>query len=157
MKLNDAVAEALETLADALEFKGENIFKLRAYRKAARVLRELGQDVAALAREKRLRSLPGVGEGIARKIAQFIETGRIDALDKALAAIPTTALEIMRIPGVGPRVAAAAFDKLGVTTVSDFIEAVHSGKLVALAGISPQKADNIQRAIAELRPPRKDS
>lgn len=102
MSRNRAIGQALETLADLLDFKGENVFKLRAYRKAARVLRGLKEDVAVLARERRLRSLPGIGEAIEKKIGQHLETGEIEALNKAMADVPEAVRRIIHDSHAGP-------------------------------------------------------
>jgi len=144
---NEDVADALELLADVLEFRGENPFKLRAYRKAARVLRDLQEEVSVLVNEKRLRDLPGVGEGIEKKIVQFVTTGRIDALEKAMDGLGPGIIEMMKIPGIGPRTVALAYEKLGVRSVDDLADVARSGKLAALPGMGAKKAENVLKGI----------
>ena len=144
---NDEIAEMFETLADLLEFKGENPFKLNAYRKAARILRDLTEDVEVLIRENRLRSLPGIGEGIEKKIIQAAATGKMDKLEEARQGVPTGILRIMEISGVGPKTAALVHDKLGISTVEELAEAARSGKLGGLPGMGDKKTQNILKGI----------
>ena len=100
---NEEIAEMFDTLANLLEFKGENPFRLNAYRKAARVLRDLTEDVEMLAREGRLRELPGIGEGIEKKIVQALITGKMEKFEEAMKGVPPGIDQMMEIPGVGPR------------------------------------------------------
>jgi len=148
---NEDVADALDLLADVLEFKGENPFKLRAYRKAARVLRDLQEDVSTLVAEGRLRDLPGIGEGIEKKVAQFVKTGKMDALEAAMEGVSPGIVEIMKIPGVGPRTAALAREKLNVQSVEELAEAARSGRLTELPGMGAKKAENILKGIEFMR------
>ena len=144
---NDEVAEMLETLANLLEFKGENPFKLNAYRKAARVLRDLTEDVATLVRENRLKELPGIGESIEKKIVQAVATGKIEKLTEVMKTVPPGISRIMQISGVGPRTAALVHEKLGISTVEEFNEAARTGKLAGLPGIGAKKAAGFVGAI----------
>jgi DNA polymerase (family 10) len=144
---NDEVAEMLETLANLLEFKGENPFKLNAYRKAARVLRDLTEDVATLVRENRLKELPGIGESIEKKIVQAVTTGKIEKLTEVMKTVPPGISRIMQISGVGPRTAALVHEKLGISTVEEFNAAARSGKLAGLPGIGAKKAASFVGAI----------
>ncbi len=140
---NDEIAGMLETLANLLEFKGENPFKLNAYRKAARVLRDQTEDVATLVRENRLKELPGIGESIEKKIVQALTTGKIEKLTEALKTVPPGVLRMMEIPGVGPRTAAQVHEKLGINTLEEFTAAARSGKLAGVPGIGAKKAAGI--------------
>ncbi|MGO8705510.1 MAG: DNA polymerase/3'-5' exonuclease PolX [Candidatus Brocadiia bacterium] len=137
---NDEIAGMLETLANLLEFKGENPFKLSAYRRAARVLRDQTEDVATLVRENRLKELPGIGESIEKKIVQALTTGKIEKLTEALKTVPPGVLRMMEIPGVGPRTAAQVHEKLGIKTLEEFTAAARSGKLAGVPGIGAKKA-----------------
>jgi len=144
---NEEVARAFETLADLLEFKGENPFKLRAYRKAAQVIRDQTEDLAVLAREGRLRDLPGIGEGIAKKIVQYLETGTMDKLEEARRGVPPGIADMLSIPGVGPRTVALAHEKLGVETLEDLALAARDGRLAKLPGMGAKKAENVLKGI----------
>ena len=144
---NDEIAGMLETLANLLEFKGENPFKLSAYRRAARVLRDQTEDVATLVRENRLKELPGIGESIEKKIVQALTTGKIEKLTEVLKAVPPGVLRMMEIPGVGPRTAAQVHEKLGINTLREFTEAARTGKLAGVPGIGAKKAEGFLGAI----------
>jgi DNA polymerase (family 10) len=144
---NDEIAGMLETLANLLEFKGENPFKLSAYRRAARVLRDQTEDVATLVRENRLKDLPGIGESIEKKIVQALTTGKIEKLTEVLKAVPPGVLRMMEIPGVGPRTAAQVHEKLGINTLQEFTRAARSGKLAGVPGIGAKKAEGFLGAI----------
>jgi len=144
---NDEIAGMLETLANLLEFKGENPFKLSAYRRAARVLRDQTEDVATLVRENRLKDLPGIGESIEKKIVQALTTGKIEKLTEVLKAVPPGVLRMMEIPGVGPRTAAQVHEKLGINTLREFTEAARTGKLAGVPGIGAKKAAGFLGAI----------
>ncbi|MEO0155977.1 MAG: DNA polymerase III, partial [candidate division WOR-3 bacterium] len=77
MKKNREIAAIFNQIADALEYKGENVFRVVAYRKAARILEELTEDVEELLKSGRLKALPGIGEGMAEKIEEYLKTGKI--------------------------------------------------------------------------------
>ncbi|HEX2695283.1 MAG TPA: helix-hairpin-helix domain-containing protein, partial [Acidobacteriota bacterium] len=98
---NAEIAASFDRIADALEIKGESGFKVQAYRKAARVLADMTEDVARVAADGRLESVPGIGSGIARKIAEYLETGSMARLREALSVVPAGLLELLEIPGVG--------------------------------------------------------
>lgn len=147
MGKKEELAEIFERLADVLEFKGENPFKSVAYRKAARTLRDLDQEIETVVAEKRLRKIPGIGEGIAKKIVEYLETGRIKHYEEAKAGIPDSVLELMSIPGMGPKTTALVYNKLGVKTINELEKAVSEGKLKGLPGMGAKKEQNILRGI----------
>jgi DNA polymerase (family 10) len=144
---NRDVAARFEELADLLEFKGENPFKVRAYRRVARVLDDLSERVTELAAEGTLRELPGVGEATAKKIVEYIETGKITRLDQARKDVPPGLLAVLRIPGLGPQKAAQLHEELGVGSVEDLERAALAQKIRALAGMGEKTEQNILRGI----------
>lgn len=93
-------------LADILAYLGEDQFKVRAYRKAAEALEELGEEVRKLAAEGKLQEVPGVGRAIAKKIEEFLTTGRMRKYDEALRSVPEGVAELLKLPGLGPRTVA---------------------------------------------------
>jgi len=138
-------------MADILEFKGENPFKVNAYRKVARVLKDLSEDVAEIAKEGKLEGIPGVGSGIAKKIKEYLETGRIAKYEEVKEGVPAELIEMMKIPGMGPKTVALVYKKLGISTISALEEAVKEGRLRELFGMGPKKEENILRGIRLLR------
>ncbi len=144
---NKQVAAAFEALADLLEFKGENVFKLRAYRNAARVIQDLTEDISVLVRENRLRDLPGIGEGIAKKIVQLVNTGKMDKLEEAKQGMPSGIFDMLAIPGVGPRTVTLAHERLGIRTLKQLAAAARNGKLASLPDMGAKKAENLLKGI----------
>jgi len=132
---NEYIAATLEQLADLLEFQGTNPFRLRAYRNAARTIRELGESVAKLVAEGRdLTELEGVGRAVAEKCEQLIQTGRLRQLDELLDEIPVTVLDMLRVPKLGPKKAAVIFHEMGIDNLEDLKSAAEQGQLRELSG-----------------------
>ncbi|MBN1466551.1 DNA polymerase/3'-5' exonuclease PolX [candidate division KSB1 bacterium] len=146
MKNNDVV-DILEKFADVLEFKGEVGFKVNAYRKAARAIRDLGDDIEKLWGENRLGDIPGVGKALQEKIDQFLRTGHIRQLDEHLAAAPKELFQLLQIQNFGPKTAAHAYKELGVETLDDLQAAISDGSLARLAGMGPKRVANISKSL----------
>ncbi|MBN1543051.1 DNA polymerase/3'-5' exonuclease PolX [candidate division KSB1 bacterium] len=147
---NIEISTLLERMADILEFKGEVIFKINAYRKASRILRETPQDIEKLAAEKRLSELPGIGDAIQEKILEFLSSGTVSAFERLLDTVPKELFELLSIPSYGPKTAALAYRELGVETVADLKKTIENGSLRALPGMGDKKIENIRKGI-ELR------
>lgn len=144
---NQELADIFERFADALEFKGENFFKILAYRKASRVLNELTEDVALLHKQNRLHTLPGIGKAIADKITEYLNTGHIKKYEDTIADIPATLLDMLDIPNIGPRTLAMVYNNLKVKTISDFKRNIKNGRFAELPGMGAKKAENILKGI----------
>ena len=109
--INKKIAHIFERMAVYLEIKEDNIFKIRAYRKAAETLSNLSEDLTELKSENRLSSIPGLGEKLISKINEFIDTGKITAYEKMTKEIPESILDIVDIPSVGPRTAGMLYKR----------------------------------------------
>ena len=144
---NQRVADFLYKIADLLDLKGENFFKIRAYRIAAQTIETLGEDVEALVQQKRLESLSGVGNALAKKITELIETGKIEYLERLKKEIPIGLLDFLEIPGLGPKKVAALYQKFGITTIEALKNACTEGKLRTLDGFGEITERNILRGI----------
>ncbi len=140
---NSELARIFRELADLLEFKGENPFKLAAYRKAARAMEDLTEDVAVVAKEDRLRDIPGIGEAIDSKIKEYLETGKMKRYEDAKQGVPSGLLEMLAVPGLGPRTVAILNQKLGVKTLKELEHAARAGKIEGLPGFGAKKIQNI--------------
>jgi len=151
MGKKEELSGLFERLADVLEFKGENPFKSIAYRKAARTLLDLDEEIETIVAEGRLRSIPGIGEGIAKKILEYLETGQVKHYEEARAGIPDSVLEIMNIPGMGPKTTALVYKELGIKSVDELEAAASAGKLRELPGMGAKKEENILRGIRLVR------
>ena len=121
---NSEIVKILEDIADLLELKGENIFKSRAYQKAARSIEFLSEDVEKLVAEDRLREMPGVGEAIEKKLTELVKTGHMEYYDKLRSEFPEGIGTFLEIPGIGPHTALLLARDLGITTVDELEKAI---------------------------------
>jgi len=110
---NQEIARAFSEIADLLELKGENPFRIRAYRRAAQNIESLSRDIAKLS-EDELTAIPGIGKDLAGKIREFLSHGSMEALESLRQEVPAGLTGIMSVPGVGPRTAGLLFEKLNV-------------------------------------------
>ncbi len=147
---NAEIAAVLEQVADLLEFKDENPFRVRAYRNGARAIRDLPESVASLAADnpERLLEIDGIGKAVAEKATALVRTGQLPQLNELLAEVPESVLAIMRIPGIGPKKAAAVFHQLGITTLDDLKTACEAGRIRGLKGFGAKTEKAILDGIA---------
>ncbi len=144
---NAEVVAMLEETADLMEIAGENPFKARAYRRAAEAIAALREPIEELVRTKRLHTIEGVGESIARDIAEFLERNTTTRLEQLRAKYPPQLRTLLEIQGVGPRTVAMLYDRLKITTVDELEAAARAGKLTKLPGMGEQKVRNILEGI----------
>jgi DNA polymerase (family X) len=148
---NASIAERFELMADLLELEGAVAYRVLAYRRAAKTLRETPESVVRLSEQGRLVELSGVGDTISDKVGELIANGSIAALDKLVAATPPGVVPLMRVPGVGPKTAKRVFTELGVETVDEVLQAARDGRIRDLAGMG-EKTE--QAILAGLESPR---
>ena len=144
---NQELALRFTRIADALELKGETGFRVLAYRKAARALADLGADIETLDAEGKIEEVPGIGAGIAKKIHEYLSTGRMQKYDDVVSSLPPGLFEMLSIQGVGPKTVRQLYDKLGVKTPVELKQAVESGRFAELPGMGKKKAANILQGI----------
>lgn len=144
---NIELAEMFDRIADALEYKGEMAFKIIAYRKAARALEELTDDIEMLAKEGKLRTIPGVGEGIAKKIDEYLTTGKMEKFEEAMGGIPAGLLELLNVQNLGPKTLALAHKELGVKNREDLKRVIDDGSLAKLFRMGEKKVENIKKGL----------
>jgi DNA polymerase (family 10) len=140
---NQELAEIFERIASLLEIKGEVIFKIRAYQRAAESLRNLAEEAQTLAAEKRLTDVPGIGKAISEKIDEIINTGKLGFLEKLEAEIPVSLLELLQVPDVGPKKVALFWQQAGVTNLAELKAAAQAGKLRNLPGMGEKSETRI--------------
>ncbi|MGH7570682.1 MAG: DNA polymerase/3'-5' exonuclease PolX [Gemmatimonadota bacterium] len=145
------VADVLEEIGRLLEFKGENPFKVRAYLNAARALADLEEPLETVVAEGRVREIAGVGAAIADKIAAYAETGSIPLMERLRQEIPVGVLDLLKVPGLGPKRARAAFEALGVASLDDLEQAAASGRLAEVPGFGEKTARTILASLARVR------
>ncbi len=145
---NEQIAELFENMGSLLEMKGDAIFKIRAYQRAARTIEQLSSPLSqALENGEDLTKIPGVGKAISEKIAEFIGHGQVSAYEKLLEELPPGVLDLKDIPGIGPKTAVAIGQELGISTVQGVAEAAADGRLAGLPRMGQKAADSILRHI----------
>jgi DNA polymerase (family 10) len=141
---NADIAAGFDELADLLEIEGANPFRIRAYRNAARTLRDLPRDLAAMVEQgEDLTELPGIGEDLAGKIKEMVTTGTAAALEEHRKAVPATVREWLKIPGLGPKRAKILYESLGIKTRDELQQAAQSGRVKALPGFGEKTERHI--------------
>ena len=148
---NADVAAMLNRVADLLEIKGENFFKIRAYREAVRQLDNLTTEVEDLIKDGRLKDIPGIGEAMEKKIVEFVTTGQLEFLTRLENEVPPALLELTRVPGLGPRTAKDIYDALGILSLDALEAAAQAHRLLLVRGIKAKTEENILKGIAMLK------
>ncbi len=144
---NAAIARQLELTADLLEVGGVDKYRFLSYRKAANAIRAWPEQLSSLAEEGRLTEVPGVGAKLSASIEELLHHGSFPELEQAKTAFPPGVVEVMQIPGVGPKRARQFFDSLGVDSPHALGEAIESGRLVSLGGMGAKTVENIRRGL----------
>ncbi len=152
---NCDIAKVFQDIADLLELKGENVFKIRAYQNAARAIEHYPRELEVMVEEgEDLQSIPGVGEAIAKKTTELTKTGRLGYYENLKAEFPQGITSLLAIPGIGPKTANKLSEELAITSVDELERAINDGRVAQLSGLGEKTADNILHQIQALR--RKD-
>ena len=147
---NADIAAVFEQIADLLDINGDNPFRIRAYRNAARVIGGLGLDVAAAVKAGgELPKLPGIGADLAGKLREIAETGSCKLLGELQRKVPAVITELLKIPGLGPKRVKQLHDALDVATVKDLQAALHEGRVAKLKGFGEKTEARIRQALAQ--------
>ncbi len=144
---NTEIARVFETMADIMEIQGENAFRVNSYRKIARVIGDMAEDIEHVARDGGLTRVPGIGESSAKKIQQYLDEGRMEAYEKLVADFPTGALEMLGIPGLGPRTIARLMKEKSITSVDELEKSIERGELDEMTGVRAKTIENIRKGI----------
>ena len=144
---NHPLADLLNRMGMLLEIKDENIFKVKAYYKAAENISALAEDIEDIRRENRLSEIPGIGKALEEKTIEYLDTGKIRAYEELTQEIPESILELVDIPSVGPKKAKLFWQHLKIATADQLAKAAESGKLLGLPGIKEKTIENIVRGI----------
>ena len=147
---NGQLAQVFHDIGDLLEVKGELVYKTVAYHRAADAIGRAPVEVAGAYREGKPPAIPGVGKAIADKLEELAATGRSEYRDKLLAEFPTTLLEMLRLPGVGPKTVRQLYRELGVKTVDELRVAAETHRIRDLKGLSERTEQLILEGIARL-------
>lgn len=145
------VAEILEEIGTLLELKGENPFKCRAYHNASRIVAALTKDLATLIESGDLQKVKGIGEGLAEKITEVVQTGKLKYYDDLKKSLPEGLVEMLGIQGLGPKRVKLLYDKLKIKTIDQLKESAEKHKLAKLEGFGEKTEENILKGIELLR------
>jgi len=148
---NEEIGALFDEIADILELKGGNRFRINAYRRGAQSLTHASRDVEELARADSLSTIPGIGKDLSAKILEYLETGSIGYLEELREETPDVLLEMLRIPGVGPKTALLIYEGLGIESLDDLARAAREHRLRELPKIRAKTEENILRGIEFLR------
>jgi DNA polymerase (family X) len=146
---NAELAELFELLADMLELDGADAFRLTAYRRAATRIRESAVPVAQLALDHKATRLSGIGTTIENKIVEFVETGDLAALAKLRDKLPAGLVEVMHVPGLGPKTARKLHSELGIQSAAELRSAAEEGVLAGLPGLGKKTEEKILAALSK--------
>ena len=145
---NSQIAEVFENIAGLLEIKGEKVFTIRAYQRAARTIERLPSELDRMVREEQdLREIPGIGKAISDKIVELLDSGKLRYYERLRREFPDGMIDLMQVPGLGPKTTARVWKELGVTSVPELEDAATDGRLAALPRLGKKTADNILRHI----------
>jgi DNA polymerase (family 10) len=145
------IANLLDEIGALLELKeGSNPFEVRAYQNAARTLNALEGDIEELAREGRLKGMPGIGPTILKRIEEALETGHIALYDELVASTPPIKLEMMRLPGIGPKKINAIYNQLHINSMAELEQAARENRIAPLPGFGKKTQEKILQGIAFL-------
>ena len=144
---NDAVADILNEIGVLLEVKGENPFKTRAYTNGARTIENLDEPLADIIAADRLKGIKGIGKALQEKVTTLVTTGELEYYENLKASIPQGLIEMLNIPGMGPKKVKAVWYELSITTVDELAEACRSGKVEKLSGFGKKTAEKIVEGI----------
>ncbi len=146
--VNQQIAQKFYKTADLLEILGENPFRVRAYRNAARTIESLGRDLSEMvANGEDLTKLPGIGKDLAQKIKEIIETGSFDKLRELEEKVPPGLIELLKVEGLGPKRIKTLYETLGITTLEELRDAAAQGKISALPGFGKKLEQTILKGV----------
>jgi DNA polymerase (family 10) len=145
---NRAISQLFGEIADLLEIKGENVFKLRAYRSASETIAAWPEAVTGMS-DAQLRAIPGIGKDLAAKVRELADTGACAYHQELASQYPQTLLGLLRIQGLGPKTVALLYSTLGIRSVDDLIAAARAGRLRTLKGMGAKKEAQILKALED--------
>ncbi len=145
---NAELSRLFDQMADIMEILGVDRFRINSYRKVARIIQDLGTDIEVLLESGQLAEIPGIGKSSLAKIDEYIKSGQVKAHQELLEEIPPTLLELLEIPGMGPKGVKAVYEQLKVTSTAELKKTIESGSLAELSGFGEKKAAAILKGIA---------
>ena len=150
---NEQIARRFNRMASLMEVRGEDSFRIRSYRMAAEAIETWPtpmKEISAEGGAAGLQEIPGVGKAIAGKIVELLEKGTFDAWDRLTAETPETVLDLLELPGVGPKTAATFHQKFKIVSLEDLRKFIDGGGLEMVDGIGPKTAERIKQNLKRL-------
>ena len=150
---NEAIAERFNRLANLMEIRGDDRFRIRSYRNAAEVIETWPTPLKRIAEEdgvKGLQAIPGVGKAISGKITELLARGTFDAWEKLVSETPETVLELLRVSGIGLKTASSLHQQFKISSLDDLKKFVAGGGLEMVDGIGEKSAERIRESLARL-------
>jgi len=149
---NKSIADILTEIADTLDIQGDNPFRVRSYRNAARTIADMSQSVEALVRSgAKLEEIPGIGKSLAEKIEEIVSTGKSHFLGELQAKVPPGLTELLKLEGLGPKKVKVLYDELGVDSVDRLEKAARAGRLRDLAGMGVKTEEKVLKSVEQYR------
>jgi DNA polymerase (family 10) len=151
---NEQIARRFNRMAGLMEIRGEDSFRLRSYRMAAEAIETWPTPVKEIAKNEGiagLQEIPGVGKALAGKIVDLVERGTFDAWERLVAETPETVLDLLELPGVGPKTAATLHQKFKIASLDELRQFAAGGGLETVDGIGPKSAERIKASLARER------
>ena len=148
---NKELSKILDELAKLLEIKGENKYKIRAYQNISRKITNINQDITQLVKEDKLQDIKGVGKGIAGEINEIFEKGFSPALEEIKNELPAGVIEMVEIPGLGPKRANKLFNELEISDISDLKKALKNGEVREIRGFGKKIEEKLLKALNEYK------
>ena len=149
---NKSIADILTEIADILDIQGENPFRVRSYRNAARTIADMSQSVKALIKSgAKLEEIPGIGKSLEEKIEEIVSTGRCRFLEELQAKVPPGLTELLKLEGLGPKKVKLLYDELGVDSVDRLEKAAQAGRLRDLAGMGVKTEEKVLKSVEQYR------
>ncbi|MCL5276237.1 MAG: DNA polymerase/3'-5' exonuclease PolX [Deltaproteobacteria bacterium] len=146
--VNDEIAHIFNSIADILELKNDNQFRIRAYRKAALVMNDLADDADKLLETGKLSNIPGIGKDLSAKIEEYVRTGKVSTFEELKKEFRPGLLDILSIPGVGPKPSLLLYDSYGIDSIEKLETYANTGRLKGIKGIKDKTIANILKGIA---------
>lgn len=150
---NEAIADRFNRLANLMEIRGDDTFRIRSYRNAAETIETWPTPMKAIAHEagaKGLQQIPGVGKAISAKIIELLESGTFEAWEKLITETPATTLDLLRVGGIGLKTAATLHQQFKISSLDDLKKFVAGGGLEMVDGIGEKSAERIKSSLARL-------
>jgi DNA polymerase (family 10) len=146
--VNATIAAIFDEIADLLDIQGANPFRIRAYRNAARTIGALATDIKSISSDRKaLKELPGIGDDLAAKIREIVESGKCEFLERLRKQVPPAVAELLRVPGLGPKRVRMLYQELEVQTLDQLLRAARDGRIRELRGFGPKIESSIVEAV----------